>query len=74
MQYGRKHELTRDGPRVIYSIPERNALGLANYNEKNRIKYEEDCRQMNKALRRFRSGGIARTPKKLPPSRDIPNG
>ena len=74
MQYGQKNKLVNQGPIFVYSLPEKNAYGLANYNEKAKIKYEEDCRQMNKSLRRFASGGIARTPKRFPPSRALSDG
>ena len=72
LRYTGKNEIVRDGSRHLYHIPEADALGLENRAEKSRVKYEEDCKRMNKTLKRF--GRIARTPKKAAPSRDIPDG
>lgn len=52
MRYGQRVELARNGPRVIYRLPETVAFGLANYSEKDRISMENFDRKLRKAIRK----------------------
>jgi hypothetical protein len=54
MRYNRRIELVSDdtGQRVIYHLPEKDALGLANYSEKNEIIKAELDRKWKRAFKK----------------------
>lgn len=52
MRYGQRIELARNGPRVIYRLPEKMAFGLANYQEKDRIAMENFDKKLRKAIKK----------------------
>ena len=68
-RYSGKNEIARSGSRRLYHIPEADALGLENRAEASKIKYEQDCKRMNRSLNRFRR--IADQSEKAAHGRDI---
>ena len=70
MRLGRRVELYRNGERAIYQLPDKDALGLANYSEAFEIKAAEDKRKQDLAFKRFMRVAIATKPKKFATSGD----
>ena len=70
MRYLQKDKLVQRDQRVIYQLPDKDALGLANYKEAFEIKAAEDKRRENLAFKRFMRVAIATKSKKFASSRD----
>jgi hypothetical protein len=70
LKYGQKVELYRKGERTIYQLPDKDALGLANYSEALAIKTAENKRKEKLAFKRFMRVAIATKSKKFASSRE----
>jgi len=70
MKYDHKDKLVQRGHRVIYQLPDKDALGLANYSEAREIKAAESRRKERLAFKRFMRVAIAPKSKKFASSRE----
>jgi hypothetical protein len=62
LKYTQKDELVRRGQRVIYQLPAADALGLADYSQKDKIREAETDRKFRRAFKK--AFGVSATKQK----------